>query len=67
MNILREFRADFSRIETMGAREIHLMVEAMKFGFVKRWQLDESANEEVGSTFYLFPIHKLLVQSNLLP
>nr|XP_016925231.1 glutathione hydrolase 1 proenzyme [Drosophila suzukii] len=47
MNILREFRADFSRIETMGAREIHLMVEAMKFGFVKRWQLDESANEEL--------------------
>jgi len=68
MNILREFRADFARIETMDAREIHLMVEAMKYGFVKRWQLDESANEEVGTTtFYLFPIHELLIQSNLLP
>uniref|UniRef100_A0A6P4DV17 Gamma-glutamyltranspeptidase 1 n=1 Tax=Drosophila rhopaloa TaxID=1041015 RepID=A0A6P4DV17_DRORH len=47
MNILRKFRADFSRARTMGVREIHLMVEAMKFGFVKRWQLDEAANEEL--------------------
>ncbi|KAI8035316.1 glutathione hydrolase 1 proenzyme isoform X1 [Drosophila gunungcola] len=47
MNILRKFRADFSRNRTMGVREIHLMVEAMKFGFVKRWQLDEAANEEL--------------------
>ncbi|XP_017063699.1 glutathione hydrolase 1 proenzyme [Drosophila eugracilis] len=47
MNILREFRGDFSRIRTMGPREIHLIVEAMKFGFVKRWQLDEAADEEL--------------------
>lgn len=47
MNILRRFRSDFARNRIMGARDIHRMVEAMKFGFVKRWQLDESADEEV--------------------
>ncbi|XP_017055520.1 glutathione hydrolase 1 proenzyme [Drosophila ficusphila] len=47
MNILREFRSDFSRNKVMSPREIHLMVEAMKFGFVKRWQLDEAADEEL--------------------
>ncbi|KAH8287610.1 hypothetical protein KR054_010749 [Drosophila jambulina] len=44
MNILREFRGDFASSPVMGARDIHRIVEAMKFGFVKRWQLDESAN-----------------------
>ncbi|XP_043659104.1 glutathione hydrolase 1 proenzyme [Drosophila teissieri] len=47
MNILKEFRAEFSRAGTMSPRQIHLMVEAMKFGFVKRWQLDASASEEL--------------------
>ncbi|KAH8304505.1 hypothetical protein KR059_011390 [Drosophila kikkawai] len=47
MNILCEFRADFGSNPKMEARDIHRMVEAMKFGFVKRWQLDESANREL--------------------
>ncbi|KAH8409207.1 hypothetical protein KR009_010702 [Drosophila setifemur] len=46
MNILREFRADFAQAGEMGPREVHRMVEAMKFGFVKRWQLDNKADDQ---------------------
>ncbi|XP_044573204.1 glutathione hydrolase 1 proenzyme-like isoform X2 [Drosophila ananassae] len=44
LNILREFRADFAEARSIGALEIHRMVEAMKFGFVQRWQLDEKSD-----------------------
>ncbi|XP_034119397.1 glutathione hydrolase 1 proenzyme [Drosophila albomicans] len=47
MNILREFRSDFEATGKLGALEIHRIVEAMKFGFVQRWQLDDAANEQL--------------------
>ncbi|XP_017006404.2 glutathione hydrolase 1 proenzyme [Drosophila takahashii] len=62
MNILRQFRVDFSRVRTMGAREIHLMVEAMKFGFVKRWLLDESANEELLANLTSYELAKSMAK-----
>ncbi|XP_022208480.2 glutathione hydrolase 1 proenzyme isoform X2 [Drosophila obscura] len=47
MSILRHFRRDFARTNDMGPLEVHRMIEAMKFGFVKRWQLDEAADEQL--------------------
>ncbi|XP_015042017.1 glutathione hydrolase 1 proenzyme [Drosophila pseudoobscura] len=47
MSILRHFRRDFARTSDMGPLEVHRMIEAMKFGFVKRWQLDEAADEQL--------------------
>ncbi|XP_068141388.1 LOW QUALITY PROTEIN: glutathione hydrolase 1 proenzyme [Drosophila tropicalis] len=47
MNILRAFRKDFARVEKLGALEVHRIVEALKFGFVKRWQLDPSADKNL--------------------
>lgn len=47
MNILREYRADFAAAQQLDALQIHRIVEAFKFGFVQRWQLDEAAEEQV--------------------
>ncbi|KAH8276535.1 hypothetical protein KR044_004726, partial [Drosophila immigrans] len=47
MNILREYRRDFEASGKLGALEMHRIVEAMKFGFVQRWQLDDTADEQL--------------------
>ncbi|KAH8386874.1 hypothetical protein KR093_003251, partial [Drosophila rubida] len=47
MNILRAYRRDFEATGKLGALEIHRIVEAMKFGFVQRWQLDDAADEQL--------------------
>ncbi|KAH8272330.1 hypothetical protein KR026_005599, partial [Drosophila bipectinata] len=47
LNILREFRMDFEEAQSIGALQIHRMVEAMKFGFVQRWQLDEKSDTKI--------------------
>ncbi|KAH8397558.1 hypothetical protein KR222_010148, partial [Zaprionus bogoriensis] len=47
MNILREFRADFAAARQLEPLHIHRIVEAFKFGFVQRWQLDEAADEQL--------------------
>lgn len=47
MNILRQYRGDFAAGSKLNALHIHRIVEAFKFGFVQRWQLDEAAEEQV--------------------
>ncbi|EDV92103.1 GH24228 [Drosophila grimshawi] len=47
MNILHAYRADFAATAKLDALQIHRIVEAMKFGFVQRWQLDDSADEQL--------------------
>lgn len=54
MNILREYRADFAAAQELDDLQIHRIVEAFKFGFVQRWQLDEAAEEQVRYITYLF-------------
>lgn len=53
MNILREYRADLAAAQQLDALQIHRIVEAFKFGFVQRWQLDETAEEQVRYKNYL--------------
>ncbi|KAM8721603.1 hypothetical protein ACLKA7_007479 [Drosophila subpalustris] len=47
MNILREYRKDFAATDKLDTLSIHRIVEAMKFGFVQRWQLDDAADEQL--------------------
>lgn len=49
MNILHAYRADFAAGHDLDALAIHRIVEALKFGFVQRWQLDDKADEEVSN------------------
>ncbi|KAH8278146.1 hypothetical protein KR018_008967, partial [Drosophila ironensis] len=46
MQVLLQFRKDFAKVRGLQIRELHRLVEAMKFGFVKRWQLDESTDSQ---------------------
>ncbi|XP_017853019.1 glutathione hydrolase 1 proenzyme isoform X2 [Drosophila busckii] len=45
MNILHEFKADFAAESKLNATQLHRIVEALKFGFVQRWRLDDRADE----------------------
>lgn len=47
MNILRQYRTDFATGKQLNSLQLHRIVEAFKFGFVQRWQLDEAAEEQV--------------------
>lgn len=47
MQILRKFQDDFSRQKDFRAVDVHRIVEALKFGFVKRWEYDTAIDEEV--------------------
>ncbi|XP_034480333.1 glutathione hydrolase 1 proenzyme [Drosophila innubila] len=47
MNVLREYRKDFAATDKLDPLAIHRIIEAMKFGFVKRWQLDDAADEQL--------------------
>ncbi|XP_037936271.1 scoloptoxin SSD14 [Teleopsis dalmanni] len=47
MKILQNFQSDFARKRKMDAILIHRVVEALKFGFVKRWQLDADMSLEL--------------------
>lgn len=47
MNILREYRKDFAAKDILDSLAIHRIIEAMKFGFVQRWQLDDAADEQL--------------------
>ncbi|XP_030379577.1 glutathione hydrolase 1 proenzyme [Scaptodrosophila lebanonensis] len=67
MNILLQYRKEFQQKRHLGPLEIHRIVEAMKFGFVKRWQLDESVDEglldNMTSSAYAEEIAKLIDDS----
>ncbi|XP_064556636.1 glutathione hydrolase 1 proenzyme [Drosophila montana] len=47
MNILHTYRADFAAARDLGPLETHRIVEALKFSFVQRWQLEDGADEEL--------------------
>lgn len=47
MEILKYFKEEFSLKKNMESLEIHRIVEALKFGFVKRWLYDSEMDKEV--------------------
>ncbi|XP_023171971.2 glutathione hydrolase 1 proenzyme isoform X2 [Drosophila hydei] len=47
LNILHTYRADFAAGSDLDALAIHRIIEALKFGFVQRWQLDDKADKVV--------------------
>lgn len=47
MNILQRFHADYKQKSDLDAVDIHRIVEALKFGFVQRWEHDTDVDAEV--------------------
>lgn len=48
MDILKHFEKEFSKRKNMESLDVHRIVEALKFGFVKRWLYDSEMNQKVG-------------------
>uniref|UniRef100_A0A1I8PLN7 Gamma-glutamyltransferase n=1 Tax=Stomoxys calcitrans TaxID=35570 RepID=A0A1I8PLN7_STOCA len=46
MHILENFRETFVKLQDFQALDVHRIVEAFKFGFVKRWEYDTEIDEE---------------------
>ncbi|KAM7347466.1 uncharacterized protein ACRADG_007032 [Cochliomyia hominivorax] len=47
MKILQKFQNEFSLTKTLNSLQVHRIVEALKFGFVKRWQYDSEVKYEI--------------------
>ncbi|KAI9582044.1 glutathione hydrolase 1 proenzyme isoform X1 [Glossina fuscipes] len=47
MNILGNFKDEFSRSSELRSLDMHRLIEAFKFGFVKRWEYDVEMDEMV--------------------
>lgn len=47
MNILWGYKERFSSIPKLSGEEVHIIGEALKFGFVKRWMLEDGVSQEV--------------------
>ncbi|XP_075157052.1 scoloptoxin SSD14 [Haematobia irritans] len=47
MNILETFKKSFLNLSDFRAVDIHRIVEALKFGFVKRWEYDADIEEKI--------------------
>ncbi|XP_065364830.1 scoloptoxin SSD14 [Calliphora vicina] len=52
MQILLYFKHDFSLAKDLNALEVHRIVEALKFGFVKRWHSDAEIYHETLKNIY---------------
>lgn len=52
IKILKKFKTEFQDVKDLGALEIHRIVEALKFGFVKRWESDAETDDEVRHSCY---------------
>uniref|UniRef100_A0A1A9WAG9 Gamma-glutamyltransferase n=1 Tax=Glossina brevipalpis TaxID=37001 RepID=A0A1A9WAG9_9MUSC len=47
MNILRYFKNEFTHTSDLTALDMHRLIEAFKFGFVKRWEYDVEMDKAV--------------------